>query len=629
MASCGGGGGDNRDSGQVGGGAGGTGGEGETPRRNPPGGDPSDPAIFRAAGEFGPFQSPVVAVAVSSGYVYVATENNLFAFTKDGVLVGQAGALPITPLVDVEVLPNLVSPLADGSFFPFPEYPVVMGQPGPDDNPGITIFAPNLDDDINIGPDQGAGKFVRLPRNFFRESRLVPNTTRPPDAQAWFQINSFNGLEVMPNGEIVARARVSALCTQASPPVMPSAIIIFDFLRGDSFYQAYVPSGGHDVTCPQAGDEFPGSIPAPLFDRVFGDQTGAANEEVASRFALGESIPKGQFLETESFYEDFNLSFDFYGRSRIVTDISSVPFEYSVAPPVFSNPTGYQSIIGTGIGSLPGQFAGQGPPEDPRLAGGGPAGLAVDHRTGEIYVADPGNRRVQVFDRNGFHLRDIGSGLPGTTGNNLIAPIDVAIDEFTGTVYIADLDRVRVFERVAPNRLFGSLGGRVFSSATEPPSPLAEATVTISDNLGLVAAVLSDSEGIYRVDNLPVGTYVVTGSKAGFRPDQGEVNLIPDELVIRDLVLEPIVGVTTGGVQGVVREFGTNLPINQARVEILGTSLSTTTGLDGSYKLNDIQEGQYQIAVSKEGYQTVVRDLFISERTVQIMNFTLVPLPSG
>ena len=73
-----------------------------------------------------------------------------------------------------------------------------------------------------------------------------------------------------------------------------------------------------------------------------------------------------------------------------------------------------------------------------------PRKLAVDE-SGNVYVVDSENHRVQVFDSNGIYLRQWGS--EGSGEGEFKSPSGLALDE-SGNVYITELGnhRVQVFD---------------------------------------------------------------------------------------------------------------------------------------------------------------------------------------
>ena len=72
-----------------------------------------------------------------------------------------------------------------------------------------------------------------------------------------------------------------------------------------------------------------------------------------------------------------------------------------------------------------------------------PWGIEIS-RTGEIYVADWGNDRIQRFSSEGEYISTIGSS--GKGEGQLLRPSGVAVDEF-GYSYVADWgnERVQIF----------------------------------------------------------------------------------------------------------------------------------------------------------------------------------------
>jgi predicted membrane-bound mannosyltransferase/DNA-binding beta-propeller fold protein YncE len=85
---------------------------------------------------------------------------------------------------------------------------------------------------------------------------------------------------------------------------------------------------------------------------------------------------------------------------------------------------------------------GAGATDDP-LGFWGPRAIAVD-ADGLIYLADTGNKRIQVFDQEGTFVRQIGSG--GAQDGQLDEPVGLAIGK-DGLLYVADTwnRRVEVF----------------------------------------------------------------------------------------------------------------------------------------------------------------------------------------
>lgn len=94
-----------------------------------------------------------------------------------------------------------------------------------------------------------------------------------------------------------------------------------------------------------------------------------------------------------------------------------------------------------------GQF-GQPVPDDPNSQNSfwGPRGIAVDSN-GRVFVADTGNKRIVVFDKDGNYLTEFGSG--GFDPGQFDEPVGVALAS-DGTVYVTDTwnQRVQSFVRV-------------------------------------------------------------------------------------------------------------------------------------------------------------------------------------
>jgi hypothetical protein len=92
--------------------------------------------------------------------------------------------------------------------------------------------------------------------------------------------------------------------------------------------------------------------------------------------------------------------------------------------------------FGNNSGSGPSQFRGA-------------TDLAVDNRSGDVYVVDAGNNRVQRFDRDGRFISEFGSA--GRGNGQFDRPYGIAIDK-DGYVYVSDAGNKRI-QKFAPGRI--------------------------------------------------------------------------------------------------------------------------------------------------------------------------------
>ncbi len=75
-----------------------------------------------------------------------------------------------------------------------------------------------------------------------------------------------------------------------------------------------------------------------------------------------------------------------------------------------------------------------------------PTGLAVNKRTGRLYVTDTGKNVVEEYDLKGKRIRDIGG--PGDKSGEFNFPVDLFVD-INGDLYVVDAMnyRVQIFDR--------------------------------------------------------------------------------------------------------------------------------------------------------------------------------------
>lgn len=582
------------------------------PYPGPPGGDPDEETPYRSGsftlpgGAFGDLRG----VGASARYVYVADMTTVYAFDMQGNFVNATGT-PST-VQGLAVIPPDPFP-TDDSNYPFPGYPVVAMDPwGP---PGgcASFFAPNLDDAVTVedrtNPDHPKQLWFPNITDYSRWG-LWP-CTPDPQSDPVFEIVRTYDLSVTREGAITILVDIDIPPTPPFPDY-PMAMMVFD--AHESYLIA--PSNGPNASWQ---DENNTTITRQTFfhHRSSGSQLGSLGQ-----VAYGRTWPSNRVDQQRAYFSDFNLEVDYVGISFLDVQYDLPPWNYSYGG-VAGNAYGFTRIIGIPGGSIPGSFSlypprsPDGALEDNDLTAGGPSGMAVDPRTDNLFVCDPGNRRIQVFNEDGQFVRQIGDGLRGMSGNRLIAPSDLTI-LIDGTILIcdtigsgSDMGLLRIIETAPSAPHFGSVGGFVRNPTLNPPGPMAAATVTIMNENGIVDSDETNINGEYRFENLPLGTYYLIASKPNYTTDFTDISLINDETVLVNFNLYPRLAPTVGSYVGTVYDTVTRMAVSEVTVRILPTSMSTITDAQGRFAFDEILAGDYQAEFSADGYATKVKDVHI------------------
>jgi sugar lactone lactonase YvrE len=173
---------------------------------------------------------------------------------------------------------------------------------------------------------------------------------------------------------------------------------------------------------------------------------------------------------------------------------------------------------------------------DPNVETGrffGPRGIAID--SGEIFVTDTGNERVQVFASDGTFLRAFGGY--GTEPGKLLEPVGIAVGP-DGRVYVADSgnQRLSIFERDG-------------TPVTQVPIPSWEGQTTLENYLAFGPDALlymtAPDAGVVDVYDPLTGQIVLT--------TQGSVDAPMDQPVGITVMPDGEVLVTDTGLNDVVR----------------------------------------------------------------------------
>jgi len=135
-------------------------------------------------------------------------------------------------------------------------------------------------------------------------------------------------------------------------------------------------------------------------------------------------------------------------------------------------------------------------------AGGIPRGVAVDRNTGNVYVADTRNHRIQKFDSNGNFLLKWG-GL-GTGDGRVNTPEGVAVDT-AGNVYVAERNGCRI-QKFNSNGNFLSKWGSIGTDNGQ----FNNSTDVVLDSFGDIYVIEGVNNRIQKFSYTPITTRVIS-----------------------------------------------------------------------------------------------------------------------
>ena len=114
-----------------------------------------------------------------------------------------------------------------------------------------------------------------------------------------------------------------------------------------------------------------------------------------------------------------------------------------------------------------------------------------------------------------------------------------------------------------------------------------------------------------RIAGVQTPTSFVLYGREGAVPDASSIQMKKSAgfILILSIILS-ISGCETyeynyyGSVTGIVTDTETNSPISNASVLLMPGSMACQTQIDGVFVFSDLEEGQYTISVTKDGYQS-------------------------
>jgi len=141
----------------------------------------------------------------------------------------------------------------------------------------------------------------------------------------------------------------------------------------------------------------------------------------------------------------------------------------------------------------------------------GPVGVGIDGK-GRVHVADRGNRRIQVFEKDGSYAYPV----PLVVGDTRVEPVDVAVNEEGTELFVTSADRHEVIVFDWKGNLLRRWGGR----GEEPGQFFHPATIEIAAGRVYVVDVLNARVQCFYPDGRIVTVFGKRGAGPGtlFRP---------------------------------------------------------------------------------------------------------------
>jgi sugar lactone lactonase YvrE len=228
--------------------------------------------------------------------------------------------------------------------------------------------------------------------------------------------------------------------------------------------------------------------------------------------------------------------------------------------------------------------------------------ITTDPPTSSVVTSADGRYRIEDPDPDEYSISASKTGFIGKS-----VPVTVA----SGTV-LADIT-------LAPSTQRGDVEGKVVD---QNKIPIEGVIVTTYPSFYSVASV---SNGKYLLTGLKEGLYSLSFQKVGYSPDSKVITVIADQKVtVDDLSLQPE---EKGRIEGRVTDANGN-NLEGVTITTKPYTITTDTNSQGRYSINEIDEREYTITASKDGFVAKsVDDIKVSGKSTVVVDIQLFPSP--
>lgn len=166
----------------------------------------------------------------------------------------------------------------------------------------------------------------------------------------------------------------------------------------------------------------------------------------------------------------------------------------------------------------------------------------------------------------------------------------------------------------------GTSGTRLVGKVVDCANDLPVSGVIVS--LSGTVSTTTDSQGIFLVENIPSGTYLLSLSAPGYLSQGFQVMITEGNTTdLQTIRMTQIHTSTT--VKGRVTDASAGNSVAGATVTVTGTGLSSTTNSAGEYTISGIDALQFELRASAAGYDSLTYGISMSDFGVNTVDFAL------
>ena len=185
----------------------------------------------------------------------------------------------------------------------------------------------------------------------------------------------------------------------------------------------------------------------------------------------------------------------------------------------------------------------------------------------------------------------------------------VAADEAGPSVVEAAVDDVEIFDQLS----------RIRGTVRSEDGPIAGVLV----ETGIPASVVeTGADGQFEFI-IPSGSYTVAARSFGFVEESVVIDVFGREDIAIDMELEKA---PVGAIEGHVATPSGRSSVSGALVEFVGTPLQSWTDENGDFSLHAVPVGEYDIRISREGFESIESRAEITAKQMTRLEFQLVSL---